>query len=55
MFDILVKIMAEILGVFGLATKEIKQGRFSKLFVSHKFPLDWRWNSEICKETYGRQ
>jgi len=55
MFDILVKIMTEILGVFGLATKEIKRGRFSKLFVSYKFSLDWRWNSEIYKETYWRQ
>jgi len=27
---ILVKIMVEILSVFGLATKQIKQGRFSK-------------------------
>jgi hypothetical protein len=30
MTDIIVKIMAEILSVLGLATKQIKQGRFSK-------------------------
>jgi hypothetical protein len=29
MIDILVKIMTEVLEVLGLATKEMKQGRFS--------------------------
>ena len=31
MMDILVKIMVEVLSVLSLATKQIKQGRFSKL------------------------
>jgi hypothetical protein len=30
MSDILMKIMAEVLGVFALATKQIKQGRLSE-------------------------
>jgi len=30
MFDILVRIMGEILSVLALATKQINQGRFSK-------------------------
>ena len=33
MTDIIVKIMAELLSVFALATKQIKQGRFSKWIV----------------------
>jgi hypothetical protein len=31
MLDILVRIMVEVLSVLALATKQIKQGRFSKL------------------------
>jgi hypothetical protein len=34
MSGILVKIMAEVLAVFALATKQIKQGRFSKLLAA---------------------
>ena len=30
MMDLIVKIMAELLSVLALATKQIKQGRFSK-------------------------
>ena len=30
MMDLVIKIMAELLSVLALATKEIKQGRFSK-------------------------
>ena len=43
MMDILVKIMVEVLSVLALATKQIKQGSFSKLisryltFVSKPF------------------
>ena len=33
MTDIIVKIMAELLSVFALATKQIKQGRFSEWIV----------------------
>ena len=34
MTDIIVKILVEVLGVFALATKQIKQGRFSELLVA---------------------
>ena len=33
MMEILVKIMVEVLSVLALATKQIKQGRFSKLIT----------------------
>jgi len=33
MMDILVKIMVEVLSVLAIATKQIKQGRFSKLIT----------------------
>ena len=33
MTDVIVKIMVELLSVFALATKQIKQGRFSKWVV----------------------
>jgi hypothetical protein len=36
MTDIIVKIMVELLSVFALATKQIKQGRFSKQIVIFK-------------------
>jgi len=39
MSDIMVKIMAEVLSVLALATKEIKQGRFSKWLVAVKYSL----------------
>ena len=35
MMEILVKIMVEVLSVLALATKQIKQGRFSKLISPH--------------------
>ena len=33
LIDIIVKIMIEILSVLALATKQIKEGRFSKLVI----------------------
>ena len=33
MTDIIIKIMAELLSVFALATKQIKQGRFSRWII----------------------
>jgi hypothetical protein len=33
MIDIIVKIMAELLSILALATKQIKEGRFSMLIV----------------------
>ena len=39
MMDIIVQIMVELLSVFALATKQIKQGRFSEYIVA----LNQRW------------
>ena len=35
MMDIIVQIMVEVLSVLALATKQIKQGRFSKCAITH--------------------
>jgi hypothetical protein len=39
MTDIIVKILLELLSVFALATKQIKQGRFSEPAIVHQLPL----------------
>jgi hypothetical protein len=36
--NVIVKIMVEVLSVLALSTKQIKQGRLSKSFVSHEPP-----------------
>jgi hypothetical protein len=36
MSDIIVEIMVQVLSILGIATKEVKRGRMSKL-MSHKF------------------
>ena len=39
MVDIIVKIMIEMLLVLALATKQVKQGRFSKCAVTYILPI----------------
>ncbi len=39
MTDIIVKIIVELLSVLSLATKQIRQGRFSTLFVMHQLSV----------------
>ena len=39
MSDIIVKIMVEVLSVLALATKQIKQGRFSKYAITYTLPM----------------
>ena len=39
MTEIMAKIMGEVLGIFGIVTKEIKQGRASEPITDHAFPL----------------
>ena len=41
MMDITVQIMVELLSVFALATKQIKQGRFSTCIAN---PNSWQLN-----------
>jgi hypothetical protein len=55
MIDIIVKILVEILSVLALATKQIKQGLFSKSSVSYKIPKVWTWHREIREEAIGRE
>ena len=54
MTDIIVKIMVELLSVLALATKQIKQGRFSK-WLSHVHLSGLMYHREICEEVAGRQ
>lgn len=37
MTDMIVKIMAKVLSVLALATKQVKQGRFSKFTITYTF------------------
>jgi hypothetical protein len=39
MMDTLIQIMAEVLSILGIATKEIKQGRMSEKFSMSVLPL----------------
>jgi hypothetical protein len=55
MTDIIVKIMIELLSVLALATKQIKQGRFSKYAITiyiTRCSMSRR-HSEIHKEVVG--
>jgi hypothetical protein len=53
MSDILVKIMAEVLGVLAVATKQIKQGRFSKWFVVNKNQYALHGTAKFAKKLLG--
>ena len=46
MIDITVKIMVEVLSILGIATKEMKQGRMSKLLLYNWVTVDL----EICQK-----
>ena len=37
MMDTIIRIMVEVLSILGIATKEIKQGRLSELFIYHDY------------------
>lgn len=51
-YDILIKIMLEVLSVLALATKQVKQGRFSTLLVGHTYiPLV----SELGTEKFAKK
>jgi hypothetical protein len=53
MSDIVTKIMAEVLSVLALATKEIKQGRFSKWSVAIEYSLVDRGTEKFAKKLVG--
>jgi hypothetical protein len=50
MKDIIVKIMVEVLGIFGIVTKELKQGRASESIPHDMFPVADRRFREISEE-----
>jgi hypothetical protein len=53
MSDIMVKIMVEVLSVLALATKQIKQGRFSKSLAVIKYSLAERVSEKFAKKLLG--
>src|SRR5882672_3653015 len=53
--NLIVKIMAKILEVLALATKQIKQGRFGKCPSMYPLPIGSMWDSEIRKEIVERK
>jgi hypothetical protein len=52
--NVLVKIIVELLSTLALATKQVKQGRFSE-FVLAEMTLDSVERREICKEASRRE
>jgi len=50
MVDIVTKIMVEVLNVLGIATKEIRQGRTSKLLLYNRVAVDRTILRNISKE-----
>jgi hypothetical protein len=54
--DLVVKIMAKLLSVLALATKQIKQGRLSKLLILSPISFcDSMCRREIHKKVAGRE
>ena len=53
MTDIIIKIMAELLSVLALATKQIKQGRFSKCAVMSTLSLAQSSTEKFTKKLLG--
>ena len=53
MIDIIIKIMAELLSVLALATKQIKQGRFSKGEVIYALPVTYCTTEKFTKKLLG--
>ena len=53
MTDIIVKILVEILSVLALATKQIKQGRFSKSPVAVRFLITQYSTEKFAKKLLG--
>lgn len=53
MTDIILKIMMEVLSVLGLATKELKQGRFSKCTIPYTFLVAKCLKEKFAKKLLG--
>ncbi len=56
MTDVIVKIMVEVLSIFAIATKEIKQGRTSMVFPSYTLiSSHWIYSEKFLKKLVGRR
>ncbi|KAH9022696.1 hypothetical protein EDB85DRAFT_1895136 [Lactarius pseudohatsudake] len=55
MKDIIVKIMVEVLGIFGIVTKEMKQGRTSESIRDDALPVADRDSVRYLKKLIGRR
>jgi hypothetical protein len=53
MTDIITKIMVELFSVLALATKQIKQGRFSKCAITYTLPVVQRSTEKFTKKLLG--
>jgi hypothetical protein len=53
--NVLVKIIVELLSTLALATKQVKQGRFSEFVLAGTKTLDSMQHREICEETSKRE
>jgi hypothetical protein len=53
--NVLVKIMVELLSTLALATKQVKQGRFSEFVPVGTPTLGSMEDREICEEASGRE
>jgi len=51
MVDIITKILVEVLNVLGIATKEIRQGRMSKLLLFKRVAVDRTILRKISEKT----
>jgi hypothetical protein len=54
MKDIIVKIMVEVLGIFAIVTKEMKQGRASESIPDDAFPAADRDSEKYLKKLIGK-
>jgi hypothetical protein len=55
MTDSIIKIMVELLSVLALATKQIRQGRFSKCAVTYLNHHGSMYYREVCQEPVGEE
>ena len=51
MTELIIQIMAEVLSILGIATKEIKQGRMSEYFPYGCEIVDRKMIRKVCEET----
>jgi hypothetical protein len=55
MKDIIVKIMVEVIGIFGIVTKEVRQGRASELIHDDALRIADRASEKYLKKLIGRR